>query len=108
MFQSAVYFIPVYLFGILSSIHKEKIYNRLRGREIPLISIVDALAVIRAVFFQGPGHFSQRPFPHRHHRRHADPEDGHDLVYYGVFDSVQAESHSGCGKTPKSRMIIGW
>ena len=60
--QSVVYFIPVYLFGILSSIHKEKIYAKLRGKEPVMIALVIVLAIIQAVFFNIQGNFHKPPF----------------------------------------------
>lgn len=60
--HSVVFFIPVYLFGILSSIHKEQIYDKLRGKEIVLLLPVICLAIIQAVFFDIQGNFHKPPF----------------------------------------------
>ena len=38
--QSVIYFLPVYLFGLIASIHRETIYARLKGREMYLLLAV--------------------------------------------------------------------
>jgi len=60
--HSVVAFIPVYLFGILSSIHKETIYARLRGKELAMLALVILLAIVQAVFFNIQGNFHKSPF----------------------------------------------
>lgn len=49
VFQSVLYFFPVYLIGILCSIHKEKIYAVMVGRELYLLLLVIYLAVLEAL-----------------------------------------------------------
>ena len=49
VFQSVLYFFPVYLIGIFSSIHKEKIYDLMKGRELYLLILAIFLAAIEAL-----------------------------------------------------------
>lgn len=60
--QSVVYFIPVYLAGILASIHKERIYAVFHRREGYLLAGVLALALLQAVFVATDGNFHKPPF----------------------------------------------
>lgn len=46
--QSVIYFTPIYLIGILCSIHKEIIYDVLKGKELMLFAIVIFLAALEA------------------------------------------------------------
>lgn len=46
--QSVIYFTPVYLIGIMCSIHKEIIYDVLKGKEVMLFTIVIFLAALEA------------------------------------------------------------
>lgn len=48
IFQSVIYFIPVYLIGIVCSINKNKIYEALAGKELILLAIVFFLAALEA------------------------------------------------------------
>ncbi|MBV1869784.1 MAG: acyltransferase [Gammaproteobacteria bacterium] len=56
-FQSVLYFTPVYLIGITVSIHKEMIYENLKGKEIYLLGIVVLMAAVQASLgFEGNYH----------------------------------------------------
>lgn len=50
--QSVLYFFPVYLIGITCSIHKEKIYDVMTGKEPFLLFLVIYLAVLEALLGQ--------------------------------------------------------
>lgn len=52
--QSVVYFMPVYLIGIMASEKKQAIYAKLKGKEVYLLLIAIALATLQA----GLGRFS--------------------------------------------------
>lgn len=55
--QSVLYFFPVYLIGIFCSIHKEKIYNLMYGREVYLLLIAIYLAAFEGLIgMQGNYH----------------------------------------------------
>ena len=60
-FHSLVYFIPVYLLGIYSSIHQQKIYAFLKSNKVKiaivLLSII--LGLIQTTFFDVSGNFSK-------------------------------------------------
>lgn len=60
--QSVVYFLPVYLFGLIASIHRETIYARLKGREMYLLMVVALLALAQAYFYDFFGNFHKPPF----------------------------------------------
>ncbi len=59
--QSVVYFIPVYLAGILASIHKERIYAVFHRRDGYLLAVVLGLAVLQAVFIAKEGSLHKAP-----------------------------------------------
>lgn len=48
VFQSTVFFFPIYLLGILCSMNKEFIYKTLKGKEIYLLAIVLFTAALQA------------------------------------------------------------
>jgi probable poly-beta-1,6-N-acetyl-D-glucosamine export protein len=60
--QSVVFFTPVYLFGILCSIHKEWIYKNLGNRNLILLAGAFLLAVLQALLFKACGDFQKPPF----------------------------------------------
>jgi hypothetical protein len=61
--QEVLYFFPVYLIGIFCSIHKEKIYDLMTGKEIYLILTVLSLAIFEAsIGMQGNYHKSAFSF----------------------------------------------
>jgi probable poly-beta-1,6-N-acetyl-D-glucosamine export protein len=55
--RSVLYFIPVYLLGILSSIHHEQVARALRGKTGLLGVAVLSLALFQAFFYEGYGNF---------------------------------------------------
>jgi surface polysaccharide O-acyltransferase-like enzyme len=59
--QSVIYFTPLYLVGILTSIHKENIYRHLEGKEIYLLLVVIILAVFQAYIGQS-GNYHKTAF----------------------------------------------
>jgi surface polysaccharide O-acyltransferase-like enzyme len=70
VFQSVVYFTPLYLFGILCSEKKEYIYEKLREKEIYLLLVVIAIAVLQ-VLVGRENNYRKSPFMY----------DGCDLVF---------------------------
>lgn len=59
--QSLFYFTPIYLIGITVSIHKEKVYEKLKGKEIYLIGTVVFFAIIQS--YSGVfGSYHKQPF----------------------------------------------
>lgn len=61
LIQSVVYFTPVYLIGIVSSLYKEKIYSTLAGKESTLLAIILLLAVLQAAM-GFVGNYHKMPF----------------------------------------------
>ena len=59
--QSVLYFMPVYLIGIFSSIHREKIYQLLERKELILLVMVIILAGVQAYFVSNEG-YHKAPF----------------------------------------------
>lgn len=62
IFQAVLYFSPVYLLGIFSSIYKDYIYKIISGREYVLLFIAIFLAVFQAIFYSHFGSFDKEPF----------------------------------------------
>ena len=60
--QSVVFFVPVYLFGILCSMHKEKIYQHLHNRCLILLTGVFLLAALQAKLYMVCGNLQKPPF----------------------------------------------
>jgi len=58
VFQSVIFFTPVYLIGIACSIHKEQIWTTLAGKEPWLLVIVITLAYIQAALGKGGNYHS--------------------------------------------------
>lgn len=56
VFHSLLYFTPVYLFGILCSIHKESIYLKLKGKDLVLLSSALGFAALE-VYFGNKGNY---------------------------------------------------
>lgn len=63
--QSVVYFLPVYLFGIIVSIHRETIYTHLHGREGYLLAVVILLALLQSMYYTYFGNLHKLPFQFR-------------------------------------------
>lgn len=61
VFQSVVYFSPVYLIGIFCSINKELIYRLMKNKETYLFTIVVGLAVLETVTGHN-GNYHKEPF----------------------------------------------
>jgi hypothetical protein len=61
VFQSVLYFFPIYLIGIFCSIHKAKIYAFMKGRELYLLFIAIYLAAYET-FTGGLGNYHKMPF----------------------------------------------
>jgi hypothetical protein len=61
VFQSVVYFTPIYLIGIMCSIRKNGLYNRLSGKEVYLAIFVIILATVQAVS-GNVGSYHKKPF----------------------------------------------
>ena len=55
--QSIIYFLPVYLLGIQSSIHRTYIYTKLRNKEIYLLLLAIVLAVLQLKLLGSAGNF---------------------------------------------------
>ncbi|GAB4546063.1 MAG: acyltransferase [Pleurocapsa sp.] len=55
--QSLVYFLPVYLLGIYSSINKQAIYAYLKDKRITIFAIALALGMIQVILFKQSGNF---------------------------------------------------
>lgn len=60
--QSVVYFLPVYLFGILCSMERDWIYARLQGKNLVLLAGVLFLAMLQAVLMDTCGNLQKNPF----------------------------------------------
>lgn len=69
--QSVLYFTPIYLIGITVSIHKEKIYEYLRGKDLYLLGIVIFFAVVQS-YLGVVGNYHKEPFEY----------GGIDLMYF--------------------------
>ncbi|WP_199774423.1 acyltransferase family protein [Pseudoalteromonas sp. T1lg76] len=59
--QSVIYFTPIYLIGITASIHKELIYEYLKGKEVYIILAVILLATYQSTLGIG-GNYHKDPF----------------------------------------------
>jgi len=60
--QSVVYYTPVYLFGIVASIYKEKIYKYLERKEIYLLLIAFLFALSQVAFYKNFLNLHKNPF----------------------------------------------
>lgn len=60
--QSVLYFAPVYAFGILCSIHREIIYEHLKGKEVFLLMIIILVASLQILLFNHYGNFHKSMF----------------------------------------------
>ena len=60
--HSVIYFSPVYVFGIICSIHKETIYDYLKQKEMYLIIAVLLLALLQAAFYNYYGNLHKDAF----------------------------------------------
>lgn len=61
VFQSLLYFTPVFLIGITASIYKNKIYNSLNNKAYYLVGLVFLLALLQA-HFGSVGSYHKAPF----------------------------------------------
>ncbi len=61
VFHSLLYFTPVYLFGILCSIHKEAIYLKLKGKDLILLTSALGFAALE-VYFGNKGNYFKEFF----------------------------------------------
>ncbi len=61
IFQEVVFYIPIYLFGILCSEKKEYLYSKLTGKEFYLFTLIISLAVLQT--YTGKfGNYIKNPF----------------------------------------------
>ncbi len=60
--QSVIYFLPVYMFGILCSIESEWIYKKLNGKDKYLLIIVIFFAILQASIMDTCGNLQKNPF----------------------------------------------
>lgn len=60
--QAVVFFTPVYLFGIVCSMHKEWIYKNLENRSLILLIGALLLAALQALLFKACGNLQKPPF----------------------------------------------
>jgi hypothetical protein len=60
--QSVAYFSPVYVFGIICSVHKETVYGYLKQKEIYLAAGVLLLAALEAAFYEKYGSLHKEAF----------------------------------------------
>jgi len=65
VWQSVAYYVPMYLFGILASLHREEIYKRFNGCDSCLGIVVLLLALAQAIFYTNYGNFEKPPFEFR-------------------------------------------
>lgn len=54
-FHSVLYFIPIYMLGIICSIDRESVIEFIKGKSVAVGLVVLLLAVLQAVFFEGYG-----------------------------------------------------
>lgn len=59
--QSVVYFAPVYVYGILASIHRDAIYDYLEGKEIYLSILIVLCASLQVMLYGHVGNFHKSP-----------------------------------------------
>lgn len=62
VWQSFFYFLPVYLFGVVVSIHRKIFYEKCAGREIYLLIAISLLAMIQSLYYPFFGNFHKPPF----------------------------------------------
>lgn len=62
VFQSVIYFIPVYMIGMLVSENKAWIYEKLKGKELILISLALSLSLVQVMFYANPQNSFKNPF----------------------------------------------
>jgi len=61
VFQSVVYFTPVYLIGILCSVYRDIVHSKLKGKELVLLAAILTLAIIQALVGV-VGNYHKSPF----------------------------------------------
>lgn len=62
VFQSVVFFLPVYLFGILCSLERKRIYAVLADKTVLLGLGVVGLSMLQSCFYMGAGSYHKAPF----------------------------------------------
>lgn len=60
--QSVIYYTPIYLLGIMASMHRDEIYDALKGKDVYLLLTVLILDLIQVVFYENTGNFHKDPF----------------------------------------------
>lgn len=60
--QSVIYFMPVYMFGILCSMNKEWIYKTFESKQVLLLGIVVGLAILQAYSCLSSGNLHNVPY----------------------------------------------
>jgi len=60
--QSVVYFLPVYMFGILCSMERDWIHNNFAGKELLLFFAVMFFAILQALVMETCGNLQKNPF----------------------------------------------
>ena len=55
--HSALYFIPIYMLGIMSSIHREQVSIFIEGKSLAIGCVVLILAILQVFFLNGSGNF---------------------------------------------------
>ncbi|MGF1541677.1 MAG: acyltransferase family protein [Pleurocapsa sp.] len=60
--HSLIYFLPVYLLGIYSSINQQKIYSYLKNKRIAILLIAIALGFVQVYLFKETGNFHKDIF----------------------------------------------
>lgn len=86
--QAVIYFTPVYLFGILTSINREKVYSLFKNREVFLLVIVLALAIAQ---FKLQGHYDDTGQWFGRYGAYAKP-----MLERGVFDFQMPQKITMC------------
>jgi hypothetical protein len=60
--QSVIYFMPIYMFGILCSMERDWIYEKFSGKDVYLLGAVVLFAVAQAIFYEASGNLQKKPF----------------------------------------------
>lgn len=60
--QSVIYFSPVYMFGMLCSMERDKIYSLFYKKEWHLLGVIVFFAILQAFFFEACGNLQKNPF----------------------------------------------
>lgn len=62
IFQAVLYYLPVYLLGIMASMHKDEIYGALKNRELLLLAPALLLCFVQAAFYTNYEYFFKDAF----------------------------------------------